>query len=82
VKFISEEGVNNSGKIIFFQERFIWDRPVIITSSDKVYVLEFSLTEKWGIWGINSREGAVCNVTKGVRMICKNKEATFLDFFR
>lgn len=82
IKMITEQGVGSTGNEIYFYNRLSWDRPVYLTSGSKDYLIEFSLTEKWKTWNINSREGAVCNIVSNMEMYCKDKPATFLDFFR
>lgn len=82
IKIISDQGLNNRGDIVFFQDRLDWDRSVSLKSQGDFYSLEFTLTEKWSVWGIDSREGAVCSISNGIRMNCQNKPATFLDYFR
>lgn len=82
IKIITENGINKNGEKIYFRENLIWDREVGLNSKANEYTIDFTLTEKWQTWNITSREGAVCNIVEGLNMLCENKPATFLDYFR
>ncbi len=70
VKILTENGLNQAGKIVYYQASSTFVRPVIFLASKNNYTLKFSLQNTWPIWNLESWRGGECRMTNYLQISC------------
>jgi hypothetical protein len=70
VKILTENGLNQTGKIVYYQVNGTFARPVTFLASSNNYTLKFSLQNTWPIWGLESWRGGECRMTNYLQISC------------
>ena len=70
VKILTENGINQTGKTVYYQANSVFVRPVTFLASKNNYTLKFSLKNPWSIWGIESWRGGECRMTNYLKISC------------
>ena len=70
IKFISEQGINQTGKVLYYEKDYKWPDTAIYISDGGEYRLDFELENSWPIWGIDTGGGGKCRIVTNVSMKC------------
>lgn len=73
LKYITENGVNQSGDDFYFKNKYGWDRQVVYSSNGKNYKIEFMLDNSWPLWGLPDGSG-ICQMTYAMEMQCASDQ--------
>jgi len=70
ILYITENGINEEGEVIYFKKDIIYSRPLTFESNRNSYSLEFSLKNKWPLWNLNTGKGGTCLIKEKMIMEC------------
>ena len=74
VDFVSNNGVNVSGDIYYFNRDFDWARDISLASNGQSYEIKFDLGNAWQTFNITQKSGGHCHIISNVILECINKE--------
>jgi len=70
ISFITENGINEQGKIYYYREQTEWPRSASYTSNGQNYAIDFDLSNRWKIWGLDKWSGGQCRIIDNILMRC------------
>ena len=71
IKYITERGINEEGKYLYFKKDFIYARSVSFVSTRNSYTIKFNLKNKWPLWNLNTMKGGKCSIKENLIFSCK-----------
>lgn len=69
-KYISDQGVNESGSQIFYVNNVVWPEDTTLAIQGDDYQLDFSVNNSWPAWGVTKFNGGRCRVLKEAVLYC------------
>lgn len=72
ISLLTENGLNQEGKVVYYQKKEVFKRPVSFLSSGNHYTIKFSLKNKWEIWNLTSWRGGECRIVSNVLINCQS----------
>lgn len=70
LKYISDQGVNESGSQIFYVNNVVWPEDTTLAIQNDDYQLDFSVNNSWPAWGVNKFKGGRCRILKEALLYC------------
>jgi len=74
IKNLTDNGLNQSGEIVYYSQTLKLARPATFSSSGGDYTIKFNVKNDWSIWGLDYWRGGECRITANVEMVCQNKK--------
>lgn len=71
VLLLTDNGLNQTGKVIYYQKQEDFKRSVVLLSSGSHYTLKFNLKNKWDLWGLDSWRGGECRLVSNLFINCQ-----------
>jgi len=68
--YITENGINEEGEVIYFNRKFKYSRPITFSSERFKYNISFELKNKWPLWNLNTGRGGNCVIKENIIMEC------------
>lgn len=69
IKLITENGINQEGKFIYYRQSFYFAKEVTLVSTEEEYALEFKVDNGWPVWG--AERGSLCRLKNGLKLECQ-----------
>ena len=67
---VSDNGFNQAGAIIYWQNHDKWAREASYTSDGNNYIIRFVVNNKWPMWGIDTHKGGICTMATNMNINC------------
>ncbi len=70
LKYISDQGVNESGTAVFYTNNVVWPEDTTLAIQSDDYQLDFSVNNSWPVWGVTKFKGGRCRILKEAALYC------------
>ncbi len=70
LKYISDQGVNESGTAVFYTNNVVWPEDTTLAIQNDDYQLDFSVNNSWPAWGVTKFQGGRCRILKEATLYC------------
>lgn len=70
LKYISDQGINESGSQIFYTNNVVWPTDTTLAIQGDDYQLDFSVNNSWPAWGVTKFKGGRCRILKEAVLYC------------
>ena len=74
IKTLTDNGLNQTGAIIYYAQTSKLARPATFSSSGGDYIIKFNVKNNWPTWDLNHWRGGECRITANAEMICQSKK--------
>ena len=74
IAIISDKGINQSGRVIYYQANFKWAKAATFSSDGHHYVIVFEIDNSWPAWNLPNSKGGKCQIADNVVLQCSSNQ--------